>query len=138
MVSPMDQRRILVVDDDPDAIVFYVTLLEAAGYPVTVAPNGQVALAHAVDTPLAAILLDARLSDGSGVDLCPQLRAYLASTVPIILVTADQSPASVEQATVLLHKPFEPAALLSLLPDEPSQQPQVTRKGWTWARRPQR
>jgi CheY-like chemotaxis protein len=107
----MYQRRILGVDDDPETIVLSVEVLEAAGYPVTVAPNGQVALAHAVDTPFAAILLGEQLSD-DGVDRCPQLRASLASSVPIILVTAAGCPPRVEPtatgaAATLLHNPVD-------------------------------
>jgi DNA-binding response OmpR family regulator len=116
----MNQHRILVVEDDPDTQDFYEFLLTSEGYDVTMAPDGQIALARATDTHVVGILLDQRLPDISGVELCCQLRALLAPTMPIFFLSGDHSLSLREQAmtagvTAFLLKPFEPDALLALL-----------------------
>lgn len=116
----MKKHRILVVEDDTAMILFYIDLLETTGHAVTVAVNGQVALAHAVDTPILAILLDYRLGDDNGLEVCRYLRAHIGLSVPIIVLTAERDPAVREEAfaagaTDFLLKPFETDALLTVL-----------------------
>ena len=114
-------RRVLVVEDDDATRAFYEELLTADGYAVLGASSGQEALAHLARQRVQAIVLDRRLPDVDGVQFCRQVRDRLDAHMPIILVTAYHEPALADAAraagsSALLRKPFDPTALLALLP----------------------
>jgi two-component system, OmpR family, response regulator len=78
--------RILVVDDEVDVRNVVVRALKADGHAVTAAPDLGTARQRIADgTDL--MVLDLRLPDGFGLDLCRELRADGAS-LPILLLTA--------------------------------------------------
>ena len=109
--------RILVVEDDLDTREFYEVLLMSEGYPVVAAGTGHEALAHVADEVVQCIVLDRRLPDFDGVQLCGLLREHVDPDVPIIFVTADRDPAlkaTARQAgiTDFLLKPFNPTDLV--------------------------
>ena len=64
-----DRVRVLFVEDDPSVAQMYKLKLELDGYEVEIAPDGEVALAMAVDVAPDIIFLDIRLPklDGFGV-----------------------------------------------------------------------
>src|SRR5205814_7946032 len=81
--------RVLVVDDDPDALDLAVAMLGDSGYEIVTAINGREALdAIAAHTP-NAIILDLMLPEMDGFEvvhrmsLNPEWRA-----IPVILLTA--------------------------------------------------
>jgi DNA-binding response OmpR family regulator len=77
---------LLFIEDD-DAIRVALTLaLEDEGYEVREAPDGRTGLALFQEREPDLVLLDLRLPDLSGFDVCRQLRSN--SIVPIIIVTA--------------------------------------------------
>lgn len=79
-------HRLLFIEDDDDVRLALRMALEDEGYEVLEAPNGQVGLdALAADKP-DLVLLDLRLPDISGFDVCRRIRS--SSMVPIIMVTA--------------------------------------------------
>jgi len=78
--------RILVVDDEPQILRALQTNLRGAGYEVFTAATAEGALAEAAARQPDAIILDLVLPDGSGTDVCRELRAW--SAVPIILLSA--------------------------------------------------
>ena len=95
--------------------------MTADGYQVLGASTGQEVLAHLARHPVQAIVLDRRLPDVDGVQFCRQVRHRLNAHVPIILVTADEEPALEAAAraagsSAVLRKPFDPTALLNVLP----------------------
>src|SRR5262245_38642592 len=67
-------RRILVVDDDEAGRYVKTRILKRAGFAVTAADTGAGAL-HAVreDTP-DAVLLDVRLPDADGLEICRRIK----------------------------------------------------------------
>ncbi len=78
--------RVLVVDDDADVRHVVMRALVRDGHTVTSASSrGESASAIAAGIDL--LVLDVALPDGSGLDLCRQLRVD-ASTVPILILTA--------------------------------------------------
>jgi DNA-binding response OmpR family regulator len=92
-------------------------LLDLAGYQTHIAAAGMAALADFAQQPIRLVLLDRRLPDMDGLDVCRTLRHTGAATVPIILLTADHSPglgARAQEAgiTVYLPKPVDPQVLL--------------------------
>jgi DNA-binding response OmpR family regulator len=75
--------RILVVEDEDEIAEPLVEGLRREGFEVTLASTGQAAL----DAPVPdLILLDLRLPDIDGIEVCRQIRTH--SDVPIIVVSA--------------------------------------------------
>lgn len=79
-------NRVLVVEDDAAIRVMLRQALEDEGYAVSEAPNGATGLDLIRDGAIDLVLLDLRLPDLSGFDVCRQIRTM--SFVPIIMVTA--------------------------------------------------
>lgn len=79
-------NSLLLIEDDDQIRLALRLALEDEGYEVREAPDGATGLAtfHASEPDL--VLLDLRLPDMSGFDVCRALRAM--SIVPIIMVTA--------------------------------------------------
>jgi two-component system phosphate regulon response regulator PhoB len=106
----------LVVKDNTEIRFIYEQLLEHAGYHVLCAATGQQARSLAARQSIDGFLLDHRLPDATGVDLCREFRTALGPNVPIMLLTADhEAEAFAAGATVFLHKPFKPDVVLTLL-----------------------
>jgi two-component system KDP operon response regulator KdpE len=78
--------RILVVDDEPQILRALQMKLRAAGYVVETASTAQEALTKAAMRPPEAVILDVVLPDGSGTDVCRELRAW--SGAPILVLSA--------------------------------------------------
>jgi DNA-binding response OmpR family regulator len=74
------------VEDDPGVAQSLKAGLERDGYAVTWKASGSDALAHACERQPDLILLDIRLPDTSGFDVCRELRE-LGQRQPIIMLT---------------------------------------------------
>ena len=79
--------RILVVDDAPSILDAVSTMLRYEGYLVSIATNGEDALASVRSDPPSLIVLDVMLPDLDGIELTKRLRAQ-GSDMPILLLTA--------------------------------------------------
>jgi two-component system, OmpR family, response regulator MtrA len=77
---------LLFIEDDDHIRLALSMALEDEGYDVTQAANGSTGLALFDEGDFDLVLLDLRLPDISGFDVCRALRAK--SIVPIIVVTA--------------------------------------------------
>jgi two-component system, OmpR family, response regulator MtrA len=77
---------LLFIEDDDHIRLALSMALEDEGYDVTQAANGSTGLALFDEGDFDLVLLDLRLPDISGFDVCRSLRAK--SIVPIIVVTA--------------------------------------------------
>ena len=82
----MTAQRILVVDDEPQILRALQTNLRGAGYEVITAATAEAALAEAALRLPDAIILDLVLPDGSGADVCRELRTW--SSAPVIVLSA--------------------------------------------------
>jgi len=78
--------RVLVVDDEPQIVRGLRVVLRNAGFRVDAAGTKEEALDAVSHRPPDAVLLDLVLPDGSGVDVCRQVREW--SQVPIVVVSA--------------------------------------------------
>jgi two-component system KDP operon response regulator KdpE len=110
--------RILVIDDEPQFLRALSTNLRGAGYEVDTAATAADALAAAPLRPPDAVILDLLLPDGSGRDVCRELRTW--STAPIILISAvgddDEKIAALDAgADDYVTKPFAIGELLARL-----------------------
>jgi adenylate cyclase len=89
MEEVLNGKRILVVDDTAVTRMLVADILRSGGVTLIEADTGEGALKVARDTPVDAFLLDIRLGDMNGIELCRALRAMDAYRVaPIIFVTA--------------------------------------------------
>ncbi len=82
----MSGQRVLVVDDEPQILRALQTNLRGAGYEVQTAATVAEALAAAAARPPDAVILDLVLPDGSGTDVCRELRTW--SSMPIVVLSA--------------------------------------------------
>lgn len=79
-------NTLLFIEDDDGIRLALRLALEDEGYTVHEAANGADGLAQFADHEVDLVLLDLRLPDMSGFDVCRALRAE--SIVPIIIITA--------------------------------------------------
>ena len=78
--------RVLVADDEPKYVYIIQLNLEARGYQVLVAQDGQTAVEWAATEEPDLIILDIRMPVMDGFEACRRIREF--STVPIIMLTA--------------------------------------------------
>ena len=79
-------QTLLFIEDDRDIRAALRLALEDEGYKVIESPDGQSGLRSFACENIDLVLLDLRLPDMSGFDVCRELRSK--SLVPIIMVTA--------------------------------------------------
>ena len=114
-------NRVLIVEDDPNALSGYLEFLIAEGFEPTGVPNGADALPVALDNPPAAVVTDITLPGMNGFELAAALRGDLRTqTVPIIGLTAHWTAEVHTRARdvamqVILSKPCMPAHLVAEL-----------------------
>ena len=107
---------VLIVDDDPDHRELMSMALHRFGHEVAEAEDGESAARALSAGGIDAVLLDNRMPGESGIDLCQRLRAGAATTVPVMIVSADVSEHRVLAALQAgaddyLTKPFHRAEL---------------------------
>jgi len=113
-----EPRLILVVEDDPETRLFYLTALTRGGFQVAEAHNGHQALEKAFDAPPDLILTDIAVPGIDGIELCRRLRADdRTRRVPVLAITGygdRQYPdrAIGAGADRVLIKPCEPDRLV--------------------------
>ena len=81
--------KILVVDDEPEAIELLEFNLKKAGFEVLTASDGAQAIRKARSNTPNLIVLDLMLPEIDGLEVCKMLRRDPATTpIPIIMLTA--------------------------------------------------
>lgn len=111
----MDQRSVLVVDDDAAVRTLIVEVLDEAGDAVIEADCGRQALRQAQEHVPSAVVMDHRLPDMSGLDVLEQLRTRPSSRhIPVMLVSgvAYRLVGRDHGADSVLAKPFDITALV--------------------------
>jgi CheY-like chemotaxis protein len=90
---------VLLVDDEPDQVEMYQLALELSGFDVAAAYTGVEALRIARARIPAALVLDIRLPDMSGWDVCAALTSDSRTQhIPVIILTAAASSTLPQQA----------------------------------------
>jgi DNA-binding response OmpR family regulator len=113
------QRKVLVVEDDPDQLEVIRSTLKAAGFAIGTAANGIDALLKTRSVAPDLIVLDLMLPGLNGLDICESLRQDPSTaSVPIIMLTGLHGQfgrfAGLEAgASEFLFKPFNPQELVS-------------------------
>ncbi|NJO21988.1 MAG: response regulator transcription factor [Sphingomonadales bacterium] len=113
----MTAPQILIVDDDPEIRKLLARYVQEQGFRVQLASSCREVHERLVTNQIDLMVLDVMLPDGSGLDLCRDLRAMRA-TVPIILLTAlkedvDRILGLEIGADDYLGKPFNPRELVA-------------------------
>jgi len=111
--------RVLIVEDDPSMATSLRRGLEAEGYAVDVAVDGEEALWSAAEHDFDVVVLDIMLPKRNGYQVVAELRRQ-ANTVPVLMLTAkdgewDQAEALDAGADDYLAKPFSYPVLLARL-----------------------
>ena len=112
-----ERPHVLVVEDDMPIVELLRYNLEASGYAVSVAADGEEALERVAEAPPDAVLLDWMLPRKSGIEVCRQLRARPETRMlPVILLTArgeeaDRVRGLETGADDYIVKPFSPREL---------------------------
>jgi len=79
---------VLVVDDAPDSLGFLTDMLDAAGYTVLIATDGESALHLVSQITPDLVLLDAMMPGMDGFETCRQLKANAALLhLPVVFMT---------------------------------------------------
>ena len=121
MDVPIQSKRILVVEDNPEMRQSVANILKLEGYQVHQAENGQAALALLQRVTPDLILSDINMPRMGGVEFYRALRQNSRWVlIPFIFLTAGDSPDEIRLGRSLgvedyLTKPIEPADLLSVV-----------------------
>ncbi len=111
--------KILVVDDDLESLKLIGMILQAKGYQIVAARDGQQALEKAFREAPDLVILDVMMPGMDGYAVCQRLRADpRTSTIPIIMFTAkaqltDKVIGLQSGADEYLTKPIHPRELVA-------------------------
>jgi DNA-binding response OmpR family regulator len=111
-------NSILVVDDDEDIRALVTTILTRAGFRAEAVSGGLPALAAARRNVPRMVVLDVRMPDMSGLEVCRALKASVATADSrVLLISAESSSADIAAAYAAgcddyLAKPFSARELV--------------------------
>ena len=84
-----DEKRVLVVDDEPNIVMSLEFLMRRAGFEVAVARNGREALDALDGMPPDLLLLDVMMPEFDGYEVCERIRARPEwNATKIVMLTA--------------------------------------------------
>ena len=111
-------RRIMVVDDDKDALEVYRTRLNHAGFDVEVAESAEQALSRVKKFDPGLIVTDVRMSGMTGLDLLSKIREAMEGVYVVVMTGHDDMETAVTAmksgAFDFLVKPVDPKVLQAL------------------------
>jgi DNA-binding response OmpR family regulator len=108
-------KRILIVDDEPNVRLVFRTALESVGVDLAAAEDGEAALSWLKENKVDLVLLDLQMPRVGGMEVLARLRDS-GLDVPVIIITAHGSIPDAVAAMKLgaidfLSKPLTPDAL---------------------------
>lgn len=112
--------KVLVVDDDDAGRYVKAHILAGRGYAVTEAGSGRAAIEEVAADPPDLVLLDVRLPDIGGVEVCRQIKTAFPQVA--VLQTSSALSSAPERAAALdgggdsyLIEPIEPDELVAVV-----------------------
>jgi len=131
MTTPAD-KTVLIVDDEPDIVVYLSTLLQDSGFQVMTAFDGDEALKRVKEKKPDLISLDLVMPKKSGIRFFYELRKNKEwSKIPVIIVTGHARDEKVRKEMdglfegktlsgprTYLEKPVKPADYVTLIKRE--------------------
>ncbi|MBF0253999.1 MAG: response regulator [Candidatus Omnitrophica bacterium] len=103
------KKRILVVDDEQDIVSMLRMRLEAAGYEVSTASDGEEGLARATEAPPDLMILDILMPKMDGIAMSDALKKNPRTrNIPVLFLTAlkRQSDGGASGPNLIFSKPF--------------------------------
>ena len=118
-MRPTNTPRVLYIEDHEDTRELVTLVLEQRSYEVVTGTTIKSGVALAGSQHFDLYLLDSWLPDGSGLDLCRQIREFDRAT-PILFYSAaayeiDRAEAIESGAQAYLVKPSQPSELCRLV-----------------------
>jgi CheY-like chemotaxis protein len=111
--------RVLIADDDRDAVLTLGILLRSEGYDVRLAQSGKDAVALALEARPDVALLDLHMPGYSGLRVAQELQHHYSRDCPLLVAvtarTHDRQLAEISGFHHFVAKPYDPRALLALL-----------------------
>lgn len=114
----MNQKKILIADDEPNILISLEFLMKREGYTVVLARDGQEALSVIAGERPDLVLLDVMMPIKTGFDVCHEVRANdaLKDTL-IVMLTAKGRDTDVAKGLALganayMTKPFSTKELV--------------------------
>lgn len=126
------QKRLLLVDDDPNLILLVKDYLEFRGYEVSSADNGRIALEKLQEDLPDLIICDVMMPEMDGYAFVESVREEpRTSWIPVIFLSAKgQSQDRIKGlnmgADVYMVKPFEPEELIAQVESSLAQAARLT------------
>jgi two-component system, OmpR family, alkaline phosphatase synthesis response regulator PhoP len=114
-------KKILIVDDEPNIVAALEFLLQKNGYAVTVAANGDDALARLDAFKPDLVLLDVMMPKVSGYEVCQRMRAHPQwRHIKIVMLSAKGREVEVSKgmslgADLYVTKPFSSTELVATI-----------------------
>ena len=115
----MENRRILIIDDERPILLTLEALLGRRGYPVETAATAGLGLKLLKTKNPALVLLDLQLPDADGLQMLDQIKTDFPNVQVVILTAHDSLNNAIESikrgAYHFISKPYAPEELLSLI-----------------------
>ena len=130
---PDERLRILVIDDDGDLTTSVAAVLEANGYEVLTATDGEQGLELAFTGHPHLILLDVTMPGMDGHQVCRELQFGYTKDIPVVFLTARTELAHMMEAnrsgaSAYVTKPFQSGAPAADHPRRPPRRQRVPRR----------
>ena len=113
------QKKILIVDDEPNIVISLEYLMKKEGFQVAIATDGDAALAMAAEFRPDLVLLDVMMPKKSGYEVCQQMRSDAAlADIKVLMLTAKGRETEVAKGVALgadayVTKPFSTKELVA-------------------------
>jgi len=117
-------KKVLIVDDEPDAIDFTREVLEGEGYIVVTAPDGSKGLAAMRKENPDLVVLDVQMPEMDGFEVFQQMKKDESlKAIPVVMLTGIKEKVGIgfsademktfmgERPNDYIEKPIDPAKL---------------------------
>ncbi len=117
-------KKVLIVDDEPDAVDFSKEIVEGEGYTVVTASDGGKGLAAMRRENPDLVILDVQMPDMDGFEVFQEMKKDESlKTIPVVMLTGIREKVGIgfsademkdymgERPTDYIEKPIDPAKL---------------------------
>ena len=114
----MPDKKILVVDDEPNVVRTLTFVLKKEGYEVSSAANGEEAIAKVHESKPSLMFLDVMMPKKNGYEVCQEIKSDSSfNDIHIVMLSAKGQEGDKEKALNLganefMTKPFSPLGVI--------------------------